>query len=277
MSFIDALSAMANSSASVRNEGDYIKDGLLYCGKCNTPKQTEVDLGGKIMKPYCMCQCETERYRNDEKARRIELNRQQIARNREIAFSDRDLQNCRFDADDGGNPQIIKIARNYVNNFRTFREDGKGLLLYGGTGTGKSFAAACIANAMLDKGVRVMMTNFPRIINTLSGMYDGKQAYIDDLNSYTLLIIDDLAIERQTEYTAEIVQNVIDSRYRSRKPLIVTTNIGYNEIMHPADIKKQRLYSRLKEMCLMIEVKGKDRREQIMENNMTELTRLLGL
>lgn len=277
MSFIDALSAMANNTAPNRKEGDYIKDGLLYCGSCNTPKQTEIDLGGRVMKPYCMCQCETERYQNEEKARRIELNRQQIARNREIAFSDRDLQRCTFDADDGGNPQISKIARNYVKNFKTFREDGKGLLLYGDTGTGKSFAAACIANALLDKGVRVIMTNFPRIINTLSGMYEGKQAYIDDLNRYTLLVIDDLAIERQTEYTAEIVQNVIDSRYRAKKPLIITTNISYNEIMHPEDIKRQRLYSRLKEMCLLIEVKGKDRREQIMENNMTELTKLLGL
>ena len=33
------------------NEGDYIKDGLLYCGKCNTPKQCEVEMGGRIIKP----------------------------------------------------------------------------------------------------------------------------------------------------------------------------------------------------------------------------------
>ena len=32
-------------------EGDYIKDGLLYCGKCHTPKRCEVEFGGRIIKP----------------------------------------------------------------------------------------------------------------------------------------------------------------------------------------------------------------------------------
>lgn len=31
-------------------DGDYIKDGLLYCGKCHTPKQCEVEFGGRIIK-----------------------------------------------------------------------------------------------------------------------------------------------------------------------------------------------------------------------------------
>lgn len=276
MSFIDAMANLADKAPNMK-EGDYFKDGLLYCGKCNTPKQADITIGGRAMKPPCMCKCEAEQYENEEKARRIALNRQQIARNRETAFSEKALQLCTFANDDKANPKIIDISRNYVTNFKRFRAEGKGLVLHGGTGTGKTFAAACIANALLDKGVRVLMTNFPRILNTLSGMYEGKQAYIDDLNSYSLLIIDDFAVERQTEFTAEIVQNVIDSRYMVRKPLILTTNISYSELMNPPDIRRQRIYSRLKEMCLMVEVKGKDRREQKMAQNIAELTDMLGL
>lgn len=277
MNFSETLAKIAENATPEAAEGDYVKDGILYCGKCNTAKQAEVTINGTVMRPRCMCQCEAEAYDREEKAWRIALNRQQIARNREVAFTEKDLQRCSFAADDNSNPKVGTIARNYVKNFKRFRTDGKGLILYGGTGTGKTFAAACIANALLDKGVRVMMTNFPRIINTLSGMYEGKQAYIDDLNHYSLLVIDDFAIERQTEFTAEIVQNVIDSRYMARKPLILTTNISYNELMNPTDMKKQRLYSRLKEMCLMVEVKGKDRREQKMADNIAELSQLLGL
>ena len=277
MSFTDVLANAAEGTTSNQKEGDYIKDGLLYCGNCNTPKQTKVIIAGREMKPYCMCKCETEQYEKEEKERRILLNLQQRERNREVAFADKTLKRCTFDSDDSQNPKIINIARNYVNNFKTFREDGKGLVLHGGTGTGKTFAAACIANALLDKGVKVMMTNFPRIINALSGMFEGKQEFIDDLNRYTLLIIDDFAIERQTEYTAEIVQNVIDSRYMARKPLILTTNVSYSEIMNPSDIRKQRIYSRLKEMCVLIEVKGKDRREQKMAENLAELSEMLGI
>ena len=261
MSFIDALSAMANSSASVRNEGDYIKDGLLYCGKCNTPKQTEVDLGGKIMKPYCMCQCETERYRNDEKARRIELNRQQIARNREIAFSDRDLQNCRFNVDDGGNPQIIKIARNYVNNFRTFREDGKGLLLYGGTGTGKSFAAACIANAMIAKGYSIKLATGSEIEQDVFNADDKADVY-RRYAGYDVLILDDLAAERKSDYMYEILYNIINDRYLAKKPMIITTNMTTAETVNPKDKRLERIMSRIYAYGYPIEVSGKDRRRE---------------
>lgn len=277
MGFVEMLAAMAANSEPNRQEGDYEKDGLLHCGKCHTPKQTLITLQGQTLKPYCMCQCETEQYQHDEKIRKLTAIKQQIDRNRDVAFPDKDLVRCTFAIDDKSNPKISSVAEKYVANFKTFRADGKGLLFYGPTGTGKTFIAACIANAVLEKGYKVLMTSFPRLINTLSGMYEGKQEFIDDLNRYALLIIDDLATERDTEYTAEIVQNVIDGRYRAGKPLIITTNVSYQDFMNPPDIRKERLYSRLKEMCLPIEVKGKDRREQKLAENYADMSKLLGL
>ena len=64
-----------------------------------------------------------------------------------------------------------------------------------------------------------------------------------------LLIIDDFGMERGTEYGLEQVYNVIDSRYRSRKPLIVTTNLTLEELQHPEDTAHARIYDRLLEMC----------------------------
>ena len=53
-----------------------------------------------------------------------------------------------------------------------------------------------------------------------------------------------------TEYGLEQVYNVIDSRYRSRKPLIVTTNLSLTELQNPQDTAHARIYDRVLEMCL---------------------------
>ena len=87
---------------------------------------------------------------------------------------------------------------------------------------------------LLDKGIPILMTNFSRILNTLTGIYsDDRNQFIDSFNKYSLLIIDDLGIERSSEFALEQVFNVIDSRYRSKKPLIVTTNLTLDELKHP--------------------------------------------
>ena len=76
-----------------------------------------------------------------------------------------------------------------------------------------------------------------------------------------LLVIDDLASERRTEYMDEMVTNVIDSRYRNGKPVIITTNLTADEMVYSEDVNRQRIYSRLYEMCVFYEVKGDDRRK----------------
>ena len=82
----------------------------------------------------------------------------------------------------------------------------------------------CIANALLDRDVPVLMTNFPTILNRLTGMFSEDRAdFIASFDEYDLLIIDDLGVERSTEYAMEQMFFVIDSRYRSRRPMIITT------------------------------------------------------
>ena len=259
-------------------QGDYYgDDGLLYCGKCNTPKQTRVNLFGTERTPYCLCKCEAEK-RDREEAERERLKfEKRIKDMRRVGFPDDEMKNWTFDKDDRANERITGVAQKYVENFDTMRASGKGLLLYGNVGTGKTFSAACIANALIDRGFPCLVTNFARLINTISGMYDGKQNYIDGLNRFALLVIDDLATEADTEYRNEIVFNVIDSRYRAGLPLIITTNLTGEEMKNPADVRKQRIYSRLFERCIPVEVKGADRRRERLRNDVKAYTDLLGL
>ena len=84
----------------------------------------------------------------------------------------------------------------------------------------------------------------------------GSNEYISRLCRYPLLILDDFGMERGTEYGLEQVFNVIDSRYRSRKPLIVTTNLTLAELQHPKDTAHSRIYDRLLAMCAPVRFTG---------------------
>ena len=267
--------AKATAASNPINEGDYVKDGLWYCGKCNTPKQCAVNFLGVIKFPFCLCKCEKEKrdLAEQEVMRQAELRR--ISETRKLGFPDDEMATWTFDKDDGANPELMKIARNYVANFGKMQQRNKGLLLFGTVGTGKTFAACCIANALIDKGYSALVTNFARLANTLQGLREDRQDYIDKLNAVNLLVIDDLAAERQTEYMQETVFNIIDARYRSGRPLIITTNLTADELKNPADISHKRIYSRLFEVCIPFEVKGIDRRAESLKREYGEFRQLL--
>ena len=56
--------------------------------------------------------------------------------------------------------------------------------------------------------------------------------------------------------------NVIDSRYRSKKPLIVTTNLTLDEIKHPADLARARIYDRVLERCVPLRINNRNIRQE---------------
>ena len=74
---------------------------------------------------------------------------------------------------------------------------------------------------------------------------------------------DDLGIERSTEYALEQVYAVIDERYKSGLPVIITTNLKIAEIRNPQDVAYARIYSRILEMCTPVRISGEDRRKSI--------------
>lgn len=275
--YFDGLEKRAAESIKAE-QGDYFgDDGLLYCRKCNTPKQARVVIFGEERTPPCLCRCAAEaRDREEAERKRIEFQRK-IKEYRRVGFPESEMSEWTFENADGSNEKIMSAMKNYVANFDDLRQQGKGLLLFGTVGTGKTYAAACIANALIDKGCPVLMTNFARIANTVQGLFDGRQDYYDSLNRFPLLILDDLSAERKTEYMQEIVFNVIDSRYRAGLPLIVTTNLTSEELKHPSDISYQRTFSRLLEMCLPVKVEGKDKRLDKLKADIQPMKDLLGL
>ena len=249
------------------------EDGLLHCAVCHKATQTVVHFLGIEKTVRCICECREK----ELKAREEEERRQDLERVRRHCFAETNMASWTFANDDRSNAKLSDAMQRYVDNFADFKRDSKGLLLYGTVGTGKTYYAACIANGLIDKGYKVLMTNFARLTNHIQGMYEGKQEYIDSLNHYQLLIMDDLGAERKSEFMQEMVFNIIDSRYRSGLPFIITTNLTADKIKKPQDIGYQRIYDRILERCFPVEVSGGSRRRQSVRDNFNDVKQKLGL
>ena len=230
-----------------------------FCPVCNQARTRSMLFLGKWNTYRVLCDCEAAERDRMQAEKAAEARAREIEKNRDVGFNDKRLHGFTFENDNGKMPAITELCRAYAENFMQDEGAEKGLLLCGTVGNGKTYMAAAIMNYLLDRGRRCLMTNMGRIINYMWTESD-KNAYLDSLSSYELLIIDDFGAERDSEYNADIVFQVIDARYRSGLPLIITTNLTMEELKRPKDISKHRIYSRLMEMCAMIEVKGADKR-----------------
>ena len=269
MSMVDSLNERVPTP-----EDEYMgMDGYLHCTACGERVQTDVEVFGVKKRVRCVCSCRTaERDAEKEKERQQEKHRKRL-----VCFSETNMITWTFENDDRSNPKISDAMKRYAENFPQFLKEGKGLLLHGSVGTGKTYIAACIANRLIDNGYSALMTNFARITNKIQGMYEGKQEYIDSLNRYDLLVIDDLGTERKSEFMQEMVFNIIDSRYRAGLPLIVTTNLTTEEITRPQDVGYSRIYDRIIERCFPVSVSGQSRRRASVKETYNATKDILGL
>lgn len=267
------LVEMAKSTP--RNIKEYLApDGVYRCKVCQQPTRTKKHIEGyKDIEFPITCDCD----KAAEAARKERERLEEIDRKRRICFNQAPMRSWSFENDDRSNARMSDAMCRYAELFPDFLKEGKGLLLYGPVGTGKSYFAACIANRVIEMGYSAKMTNFATLTNDLQGMNEGRNQYIEDLNRYALLIIDDLGAERKSEYMQEMVTNIIDSRCRSGLPMIITTNLSSDELKKPENISYARIYDRLMGCCHPEEVSGPSRRKKELRESFGEMRAILGL
>lgn len=109
----------------------------------------------------------------------------------------------------------------------------------------------------------------------MNATFEAREELLRDIRNCSLLILDDFGMERDSEFGKEIIFQVIDARYQSRKPMIITTNLSMNTLQNPADTSGKRIYDRILEMCLPVKFLGKSLRTDIRRQKMEQFRKIL--
>lgn len=259
-----------------------------YCPKCGAKKRMIIHILGKDRKVPVMCKCKEEEY---EKEKTIEENKEKqykLQRLREHSLMDEEFKKCTFEnwKLDAQNQNMYRIGKNYCDRWHEMKKKNMGFTFFGPPGTGKSYLSFCIANELLKSYVPVIAMSTIGIINRIYDSYkkfgqEGEVQIINSLKNASLLILDDLGAEHTSKGGKEkqIIYAILDSRYRDKKPVIVTTNLNLNglkEKLRGSD-GVNRTYDRLLELAPPVEIKGKSRRVQVGKQKTEILKTLLGV
>lgn len=145
-------------------------------------------------------------------------------------------------------------AKNFVLNFQQ-NQHVEGLLLTGRVGSGKTFLACCIANALINKGKTVLFMVVPELLDMLKASYNPprrennhytEQEVLDTAREVPLLILDDLGAHYYTEWAQNKLYSIINYRLNHQLSTIITTNISLEELK---EYLGARTTSRILAMC----------------------------
>ena len=234
------------------------ENGILICGNCHTPRQTDVTILGNTMRVYCACKCAMEAAeRRKAETRAIEAQMKAV-RLRQEGFTDRAYLGMTFAKDDRPDDTLSKAARHYAESFTPGAEQ-HGIMFMGNVGTGKTFYACCIANAVIDRGYSAWVTPLQPLIRALCDRVSARET-IERIQSVDLLVLDDFGSTAHNDFTTDKLFEIVDARYRCGKPLIVTTNIQPKD-MENCSLGMRRIFDRLRERCRNVVVNGESRRK----------------
>lgn len=243
---VDEIQAAAERNCPIR-EGDYLDDrGLYTCGTCHRHKEVYVHILGENRKLRCSCACDLDVYAHMEAEEKRQAAMRAAERLRAYSLMDERLFAATFASaqTNEANARSMATCARYAERFEQVEAKRAGLLLSGAQGTGKTYAAACIANELTSRQIPVLMASVPRL--TAFGEAD---TVCNRLRSVRLLILDDLGAERATDTSIEAVYRVVDAWYNLSRPLVVTTNWTMRELANPSDARYARICDRLVGMC----------------------------
>ncbi len=251
---------MSGNVAEPANEivhyaGDHRDEqGLVVCGNCGEHRQKIMPACFSGNPPHVInvpCECE-----------RAYDNGCRVKRARDECFPCGGFyRDATFETDDKENTDRSRACERFADIFTP--SIGAGLLLWGGAGSGKTFTAACIANRVIERGFSALMVDIGYVVSLMESSFEHRRSNLDRILGYDLLVIDDLGAQRTTGYMMEHVYNVVNGRYNSGKPMVVTTNIHWRT-MSEADESSPwyRVFDRIIERCYPIEFDNASKRRQ---------------
>ena len=205
-----------------------------------------------------------------------EEKRAQKAQGQRMVANIRRLKNCginlRFKTktfsnfDRAKDSNAYNTCRDYGRSFGKNKKEG--LLLSGPAGTGKTHLAVAILDYIVRLKQRlikkeIIFTTVPDMVEKvrkkmfINPKAPDKEVYKESLLECDLLVLDDLGAESMTDWTRDLVHQIIDFRYQGKTPTVITTNLTLGRIK---ELYGERVYSRIYEMCHGVELSGSDYR-----------------
>jgi DNA replication protein DnaC len=157
----------------------------------------------------------------------------------------------------------IAEVRGFVDELEERLDSGRGMWLFGDTGTGKTTLAMLISKEVLGAGRSVAIYSLPKLLARIRRTYDSEPggdsylAFFQRLTSVDLLHIDDLGAEKRSDWVLEQLYALINERYEAQRSVLVTTNLQHKELEEQIGA---RTVSRLSQICDEVPLFGSDRR-----------------
>ena len=219
---------------------------------------------GVLLRVPIACQCEIEM--EEELKRQDEARAKQERLKRVLAMSNlgERFKDASFDswAHDPSTEGCFEAMKQYAEDFN--RETETGFCIYGKAGNGKSHLAAALVNRVIERGYTAVFIEVPDLFSQIKATYSGEgseDSILRSLSSCNLLVLDDAGAERPSEWVQEKFFQIINSRYKNRLPIVITTNT--KDMAGLEEIIGFRAYDRVLEMCKPLKNNGESYRRSI--------------
>lgn len=256
----------------ILKDDEYIKDGIVFCKKCNTP--CSVKFPDFTTRSLCQCQAKArdEKIIEEEKRQRL----YQIQSLRASSLLTERYKNARFENIDLDRPKDFLTAYSrcikFCENWDAVKECGASIYIYGDKGTGKTLLTACIANRLMDNLVPVHMTNLLEFSKKIRASYsvDGmtEDEVISQFARVPLLIIDDISMttfakNNEDTFLQSKFYDLINYRYNRQLPTIFSSNVSLTDLVNVNGLKPV-IADRINGMChAVIRLQGDSYRTKI--------------
>lgn len=255
------------------------------CDVCGDDLWMDIEILGRKRTVRCACQCEQQEREKRKQMEEDQKTMKRLEKLRKYSLMDDRFEGCTLEnwSDDIGNETLKRIVKRYVENWPDMYQNNIGLLIHGDPGIGKTHAAFTIANEIIDKyKIPVIAINSIGLLSRIKETYAkyGDEAEIDIINTLKnakLLIIDDLGAEKKSIWSTSMLYQIIDSRYRSGKPMFITTNLTLKQLKEKltGDDEVDRNYDRIVEACQPVHVEGESNRAKVSRDKKKQLIDIL--
>ncbi|MGO0123289.1 ATP-binding protein [Desulfothermobacter acidiphilus] len=146
--------------------------------------------------------------------------------------------------------RAVEAAKAFVRDFLSGKAE-EGLIITGAVGSGKTFLACCIANAVLEGGREVLFLVVPDFLDQIRASYDEEGGFTEQeilamAKTVPLLVLDDLGAFIYSEWARQKIYSLLDYRLNHRLPVVVTTNVALEDL---EELLGERTISRLIALC----------------------------